>query len=180
MSVAYNYEDANYGSSSESKQFAILEREKRRRKYIKDNQDDWKIIGQQNRIARKLINISHYELAKCIGVSPSVILAFEEGRPVQRPRFVENAYRTALIAFFYSYRYSREEYYPHYLYPDSNLKDLVVNLCNDRQLALDEVSELIKAFKFDFKIHTFESENRVNFYADSGMYLFSVNLKEEV
>ena len=56
MSVVDNYKDMSYGAFSESKQLT-LEREKRRKKYIKDNQDDWKIIGQQNRIARKLINI---------------------------------------------------------------------------------------------------------------------------
>lgn len=167
----------NYDEFTESSQ-SILDRQKRREKYIKDNQNDWKITGQQNRIARKLTNISHYELAKCIGVSPSVIWAFEEGQPVQRPRFVENAYRTALIAFFYSYRYSKEKYYPNHLYPDSNLKDLVVNLCHCRQLELDEVSELIKAFKFDFNFHKVESENWVSFYDDSEIPLFSVNLKE--
>ena len=183
MGIYEEYEEYEDYDSAEFSQ-PISNRQKQLEEFVKEHKHEWWITGQQGRIARESINITHYELAKCLGVSPSVILAFEEGNPVQRPRFVENAYRTALIAFFYSYRYSENEHYPNHLYPTSTFRELVANLCHCKKLSLDEVSELVKIFKFSFRVQEDYNSNSgcgsVNFYDNDGAYLFTVDLKEEV
>ena len=187
MSTYDDYNDSEqyptYYSLTESNQPTldgqlILERQRRRELFIKENKTTWRIIGQQHRYLRKSMHISRYELAKCLGLSPSVILAFEEGQPVQRPRFVEGAYRTALTAFFYCHHHKGG-----YYFNDSDvtltLKDLVANLYHYKQLTLDEASELVKVFKFGFRIYEKNSENWITFHDEFGMPLFSVNIKEE-
>ena len=157
----------------------ILNRKRKRELFIKKNKHKWKIAGQQYRYLRESMRISHHKLAQCLGLSPSVILAFEEGQPVQRPRFVEGAYRTALTAFFYCHHHKGG-----YYFNDSDitltLKDLVANLYHYKQLTLDEVAELVEVFKFGFRKYEMESGNWINFHDDFGMPLFSVKLKEEV
>ena len=156
----------------------ILDRQRRRELFIRENQPAWLVKGQQYRYVRKLMHISHHKLAQCLGLSPSVILAFEEGQPVQRPRFVEGAYLTALTAFFYCHHHKGG-----YYFNDSDvtltLKDLVVNLYHYKQLTLDEVSELVKVFKFGFRMYEKNSENWITFHDEFGRPLFSVNIKEE-
>ena len=42
----------------------ILDRQRRREEYIKENKPIWRVTGQQHRYLRESMHISHYELAK--------------------------------------------------------------------------------------------------------------------
>ena len=155
----------------------ILDRQRRREEYIKENKPTWKVTGQQHRYLRETMHISHYELAKCLGVSPSVILAFEEGQPVQRARFVEGAYRAALTSVFYSYYYSSNKSYPKHSYPTFTLVNLVANLYCYEEIPLKTLQELVNVFNFRVK---FQEEGMINSLDKFGKFLFSVYCKESV
>jgi transcriptional regulator with XRE-family HTH domain len=155
----------------------ILDRQKRLELFIKENTPTWRITGQQHRFLRESMHISHYELAKCLGLSPSVILAFEEGQPVQRPRFVEGAYRAALTSVFYSYYYSRNKSYPKNSYPTFTLVNLVVNLYCYEEISLKTLQELVDIFNFRVK---FQEGGVINILDEFGNFLFSVYCKEAV
>ena len=180
MSAYDDYNDSEeyptYYSLTESGQ-PVLDRQIIREAYIKENQPIWKITGQQHRYLRKLMHISHYELAKCLGLSPSVILAFEEGQPVQRPRFVEGAYRAALTSVFYSYYYSSNKSYPKNSYPTFTLVNLVANLYCYEEIPLKTLQELVNVFNFRVK---FQEEGMINILDKFGKFLFSVYCKESV
>lgn len=155
----------------------ILDRQRRREEYIKENKPTWKVTGQQHRYLRETMHISHYELAKCLGVSPSVILAFEEGQLVQRARFVEGAYRAALTSVFYSYYYSSNKSYPKHSYPTFTLVNLVANLYCYEEIPLKTLQELVNVFNFRVK---FQEEGMINILDKFGKFLFSVYCKESV
>lgn len=153
----------------------ILDRQRRREEYIKENKHTWRVTGQQHRYLRESMHISHCELAKCLGVSPSVILAFEEGQPVQRPRFVEGAYRAALTSVFYSYYYSSNKSYPKHSYPTFTLVNLVANLYCYEEIPLKTLQELVDIFNFKVK---FQEGGVINILDEFGTFLFSVYCKE--
>lgn len=153
----------------------ILDRQRRREEYIKENKPTWRVTGQQHRYLRESMHISHCELAKCLGVSPSVILAFEEGQSVQRPRFVEEAYRAALTSVFYSYYYSSNKSYPKHSYPTFTLVNLVANLYCYEEIPLKTLQELVDIFNFKVK---FQEGGVINILDEFGTFLFSVYCKE--
>ena len=184
MSVRDDYNDSKhlltYYSITESGQPVldgqlILDRQRRRELFIKENKPTWKITGQQHRYLRELMHISHYELAKYLGLSPSVILAFEEGQPVQRPRFVEGAYRAALTSVFYSYYYSDNKSYLKNSYPIFTLANLVANLYRYEEMSLKTLQELVDIFNFKVK---FQEGGVINILDEFDEFLFSVYCKE--
>ena len=154
-----------------------LDRQRRRELFIKKNKSTWRITGQQHRYLRESMHISHYELAKCLGVSPSVILAFEEGHPVQRARFIEGAYRAALTSVFYSYYYSSNKSYPKNSHPTFTLVNLVANLYCYEEIPLKTLQELVDIFNFKVK---FQEGGVINILDEFGKFLFSVYCKEAV
>ena len=180
MRVYDDYNDSKqyptYYSLTESDN-PISDRQSLREAYIKENKPTWRITGKQHRFLRESMHISHYELAKCLGLSPSVILAFEEGQPIQRPHFVEGAYRTALTAFFYSYHYSNNKSYPKHSYPTFTLVNLVANLYCYEEMPLQTLQELVDIFNLKIK---FQEGGMINILDEFGKFLFSVYCKEAV
>lgn len=156
-----------------------LNRQRRRELFIRENQPAWWVKGQQYRYVRKSMYISHYELAKCLGLSPSVILAFEEGKPIQRPHFVEGAYRAALTSIFYKYKhcYSSHTSCPKDSALTFTLIELLGNIYCEKEITLKNLQELVDTFNFRIK---FQDEGWIEILDESGTFLFLVQCKEAV
>lgn len=149
----------------------------KRSAFIKEHQDEWRTIGHQYRFVRELLHFSQNSLAKCIGLSPSVIFAFEEGQPIQRHRFVEGAYRAALTSIFYSYNLWNYEKLIRHSFPIFILTDLVANLLHHKNVSLKTLSELVNLFGFKIK---FKDEYWTNILDERGYLLFSVHCEEVI
>ena len=154
----------------------ISDRQRIRENFIKNHQTEWKVMGQRYRFVRETMHISLYKLSRWLGLSSSVILAFEEGQPVQRPRFVEGAYRAVLSSFFYRHYYSANKFYPQFLQPILKLEDLIANLCHEQTLSLGSIYSLVDTFNFKIKVQW----GLINISDEHDKFLCSVNLKEEV
>ena len=171
------FDDYEEDDELEEPSLLPVDRQRRRELFIEKHQEEWRKRGKKYRYIRKTMHISHYELAKCLGVSPSVILAFEEGQPIQRPRFVEGAYRAALTSVFYSYYYSSNKSYPKHSYPTFTLVNLVANLYYYEEIPLKTLQELVDIFNFRVK---FQEGGMINILDEFGKFLFSVYCKETV
>ena len=154
----------------------ISDRQRIRENFIKNHQTEWKVTGQRYRLVRETMNISLYKLSSWLGLSSSVILAFEEGQPVQRPRFVEGAYRAVLSSFFYSHYYSEHKFCPQFLHPILKLEELIANLCHEQKLSLGSIYSLVDTFNFKVKVGWMV----INISDEHNKFLCSVKLKEEV
>lgn len=169
------FDDYEEDDELEEPSLLPVDRQRRRELFIEKHQEEWRKRGKKYRYIRKLMEISHYELAKCLGLSPSVILAFEEGKPVQRPRFVEGAYLAALTSFFHNCNH--RFYCLRLSNPIFTLTDILVNWYNSETITLKNLYELVDTFNFKYRL---SFENEIYILDDRGNELFSVTLEEVI
>ncbi|MBD8004556.1 helix-turn-helix domain-containing protein [Bacillus norwichensis] len=67
--------------------------------WIQEHQKSWLEIGQELKSERETLGITKAGMSRKIGCAPSTLTKFEEGKPVQAAKIIENAYKMALELF---------------------------------------------------------------------------------